>query len=210
MANGLSIRSAMLGDAESLAAIYAPYVRDTAVSFEVAPPTTAEFAKRIEDIQERYPYLVAEQDGTICGYAYAGPFKPRAAYALSAELSVYVDRPWQGKGVGRALYGALESELAVMGVTNLYACVAYPRVEDEYLTYASVRFHERMGFKIVGRFHGCARKSTAFTTWSGWRESSVQYDAAKATVALPALRLATAAIIRSVTERRRRTCCERP
>ena len=148
----------MPGDAESLAAIYAPYVRDTAVSFEVVPPTTAEFAKRIEAIQEHYPYLVAEQNGTILGYAYAGPFKPREAYALSAELSVYVDSTRRGKGVGHALYTALEDKLAAMDVTNLYACVAYPRVEDEYLTYASVRFHERMGFQIVGRFHGCARK----------------------------------------------------
>lgn len=158
VANGLLIRDAVSRDAEALAAIYAPYVRDTAVSFEIVPPTTAEFARRMGLVQEHYPYLVAEQDGAIAGYAYAGPFKPREAYALSAELSVYVDGTKRGEGIGRALYGALERELAGMGVTNLYACVAYPRVEDEYLSYASVRFHERMGFEIVGRFHGCARK----------------------------------------------------
>ena len=158
MGNSLLIRSAVAGDAETLAAIYAPYVRDTAVSFEIVPPTTTEFARRMGIVQEHYPYLVAERDGAIVGYAYAGPFKPREAYALSAELSVYVIRTRRGEGIGRALYNALERELAYMGVTNLYACVAYPRVEDEYLSYASVSFHERMGFEIVGRFHGCARK----------------------------------------------------
>jgi phosphinothricin acetyltransferase len=101
---------------------------------------------------------VAECDGAIVGYAYAGPFKEREAYAASVELSVYVDGACHGRGVGRALYEALEKELVARGVTNLYACIAYPPVEDEYLTYASVRFHERMGFGITGRFHGCARK----------------------------------------------------
>ena len=158
MADSMLIRSATTADAEALAAIYAPYVRDTAITFELDPPTAAEFARRIEATLEHYPYLVAEQDGDIAGYAYAGTFKAREAYAISAELSVYVDGSKRGEGVGRALYGALERELATMGVTNLYACIAYPRVEDEYLTYASVRFHERMGFEVVGRFHGCARK----------------------------------------------------
>jgi GNAT superfamily N-acetyltransferase len=96
---------------------------------------TAEFAKRIEAIQEHHPYLVAEQDGTIFGYAYAGAFKPREAYALSAELSVYVDSTRQGKGVGRALYAALEDKLAAMDVTNLYACVGlYPQILEPDLS----------------------------------------------------------------------------
>ena len=158
MTDELRIRDATPDDAEVLAAIYAPYVSDTAVSFEFVPPTAAEFAERIEHVLQRYPFLVAERDGSIVGYAYAGPFKTRDAYAASAELSVYVDDVHHGEGIGRALYAALEHELASRGVTNLYACIAYPQVEDEYLTYASVRFHEHMGFEIAGRFHGCARK----------------------------------------------------
>lgn len=158
MGSDIAIRSATAADAEVLAAIYAPYVRDTAISFEFEPPTVEEFAGRISRTLERYPYLVAERDGVVVGYAYAGPFKERAAYASSAELSVYVDSSLRRGGIGRALYAALEFELVQMGVTNLYACVAYPQVEDGYLTYASVRFHERMGFQVVGRFHGCARK----------------------------------------------------
>ena len=158
MANDINIRRATAEDAAALSAIYAPYVSDTAVSFEVEPPTVSEFAERISRTLEGYPFLVAELDGTIVGYAYAGPFKPRAAYAASGELSVYVDDACKGNGVGRALYTAIQGELEQMGVTNLYACIAYPRAEDEYLTYGSVHFHERMGFEIVGRFHGCARK----------------------------------------------------
>ena len=158
MADGIVIRNATVDDAVALAAIYAPYVRDTAVSFEIEPPTSSEFAKRITRTLERFPYLVVEWDGVVAGYAYAGPFKERAAYDASVELSVYIAESFQGRGVGRALYTALERELALRGKTNLYACIAYPPAEDEYLTYASVRFHERMGFSIVGRFHGCARK----------------------------------------------------
>lgn len=158
MADNITIRSATPADAEALVAIYAPYVRDTAISYELTPPTPEEFAGRIERTLERYPYLVAERDGAIVGYAYAGPFKPRAAYAASVELSVYVDGTSRGQGVGRTLYDALQHKLATEGVTNFYACIAYPPVEDEYLTYASVRFHERMGFEIAGHFHGCARK----------------------------------------------------
>lgn len=158
MGSDIAIRQATVDDARALATIYAPYVRDTAISFELVPPSPEEFAARIDRTLACYPYLVAERDGAIVGYAYAGPFKERAAYAISAELSVYVDSTCQGGGVGRALYAALEQRLAETGVTNFYACIAYPPVEDEYLTYASVRFHERMGFEIVGRFNGCARK----------------------------------------------------
>ena len=158
MERDITIRLATTADAEALASIYAPYVRDTAVSFELEPPSSAEFARRIGRTLAQYPYLVAERDGAIVGYAYAGPFKERAAYAASVELSVYVDAGCRGGGVGSALYSVLERNLVEMGVTNLYACIAYPPLEDEYLTYASVQFHEHMGFEIVGRFHGCARK----------------------------------------------------
>ena len=158
MVDGVVIRNATVDDAVALAAIYAPYVSDTAVSFEIEPPTSGEFAKRITRTLERFPYLVAEVGGLVAGYAYAGSFKERAAYDTSVELSIYIAESFQGRGIGRALYAALERELVRRGKTNLYACIAYPPTEDEYLTYASVRFHERMGFAIVGRFHGCARK----------------------------------------------------
>ena len=158
MAHMITIRDATVADAAVLAAIYAPYVRDTAISFEIEPPDSSQFAERIRRTLERYPYLVAEVDGDVAGYAYAGPFKPRAAYAASVEVSVYIDGSRRGSGIGRALYEELERQLAARGVTNLYACIAYPREPDEYLGYDSVRFHEKMGYTLAGRFHGCAVK----------------------------------------------------
>ena len=162
MAESITLRNAVIADAAALARIYEPYVRETAVTFELEPPTAEEFAQRMEAILERYPYLVAEIEGEIVGYAYAGPFKGRAAYDWSAELSIYVERNRRRGGVGRALYEALEGELREMGLINLYACVAYPDEEDEYLTFGSVRFHERLGYERAAEFKKCACK---FNRW---------------------------------------------
>ena len=158
MNEGFEIRCATVGDAGALLRIYAPYVRETAVTFEYEVPSEAEFAARIAKTLERYPYLVAERAGEVVGYAYAAPFKGRAAYDWSAELSVYVDREKRGGGVGSALYRALEDELHARGLVNLYACIACPDEEDDRLTFDSVRFHERRGFELVGEFKKCACK----------------------------------------------------
>ena len=104
------------------------------------------------------PYLVIEADGAALGYAYAGPFKGRAAYDWSCEISIYLDAAARGRGLGRALYEALESALRAMGVLNAYACIAWPEPEDEYLTRASAGFHAWMGFALAGRYHRCGRK----------------------------------------------------
>ncbi len=158
----ITIRSATPDDAEALLAIYAPYVSETAITFELEPPSLAEFRQRIARIGARYPYLVAEVDGEPVGYAYVGEFHAREAYACSAETAIYLRRDQRGKGVGRRLYQDLEATCAARGITNLYACIAYVEPEDEYLTQASVRFHERMGYRLVGRFNKCARK---FDRW---------------------------------------------
>lgn len=102
------IRLATPKDAEVLLAIYAPYVRDTAITFEYDVPELPEFRKRIESTLEKYPYLVAERNGIPTGYAYAGPFHPRAAYQHSAELSIYLSQDSRGQGIGKALYRHLE------------------------------------------------------------------------------------------------------
>lgn len=158
----INITSASPDDAERLLSIYAPYVTNTAITFEYDVPSKEEFARRIENTLRRYPYLVLKRDGDILGYAYAGVLKDRAAYDRSCELSIYLREDAHRQGCGRMLYDALESRLADMGILNLYACIAYPHEEDEYLTYASVRFHERLGFSIVGRFHDCGCK---FGNW---------------------------------------------
>lgn len=160
MKTGLSIRSATSADAAAVAAIYAPYVGKTAVSFEFAPPDAAEMARRIEaTLAAGFPWVVAERSGAVAGYAYAGPFRKRAAYAPSAELSVYVAEAAHGQGIGRALVEAVEDACRARGNANLLACVAAaPEPGDPYLTGASLRFHERLGFAPCARLHACARK----------------------------------------------------
>ena len=139
-------------------AIYAPYVTDTAITFEYDVPTEEEFRQRIERISKKYPYLVAEEEGRVVGYAYASAFKERAAYQWSVETSIYVDRQEKRKGVGKQLHDALETELKERGILNMNACISYVEPEDEYLTLDSVRFHEHMGYQKVAHFHLCGRK----------------------------------------------------
>jgi phosphinothricin acetyltransferase len=156
--NSIVIRTAVPADAARLREIYEYYVLRTAVSFEYAVPSVEEFAERIRGTLESYPYLVLEEAGVVTGYAYAGPFKKRDAYARSCELSVYLDREARRRGLGRALYEALEEELRARGFRNLYACIADPIGEDEYLTRASENFHSHMGYRLVGTFRKCAYK----------------------------------------------------
>ena len=154
------VRPATPADAEAAAAIYAPYVAETAVSFESAPPDAAEMARRIKaTLASGFPWVVAERSGVVVGYAYAGPFRKREAYAPSAELSVYVAESAHGRGIGRALVEAVEDACRARGNANLLACVAAaPEPGDPFLTDASLRFHERLGFAPCARFHACASK----------------------------------------------------
>lgn len=152
------VRDAMLADAGRLLEIYAYYVEYTAISFEYDVPTLSEFQSRMENTMKRYPYLVIEQDGIVQGYAYASAFVGRAAYDRSCELTIYLDRNAQKRGLGRKLYEALESRLRAMGMLNLYACIGYPEKEDEYLTRNSAAFHEHLGFEKAGTFHNCGYK----------------------------------------------------
>ena len=168
----LKIRIASEKDAEELLAIYAEYVTNTAVTFEYEVPTAEEFRTRIRNTLKKYPYLAAEQDGVIVGYAYAGPFHPRAAYAWAAETSIYIDMGKRRGGIGKKLYETLEMLLKEQGILSINACVAYPRTEDRYLTKDSVLFHEKMGYRMVGTFHACGYK---FNRWYDmvWLEKSI-------------------------------------
>jgi L-amino acid N-acyltransferase YncA len=154
-----TIRSAHESDATEILAIYAPYVQKTAVTYEYDIPSLMEFASRIKNTLKRFPYLVAEKNNCIIGYAYASPFHERKAYEHSAELSVYIEQNMRGKGAGKALYAALEPLLCAQGITNMYACIAAtPRKNDAYLTDASIQFHMHCGFHTAGMFSQCAYK----------------------------------------------------
>ena len=152
------IRKARLSDAERLLEIYDHYVRNTAITFEYETPSLEEFKERMTGIMKRYPYLVAERDGKIEGYTYAGVFKNRAAYDRSCETTIYIDHNELKTGLGKLLYGTLEEELKKQGILNLYACIGYPQTEDEYLTKNSAMFHEHLGYEKVGEFHKCGYK----------------------------------------------------
>lgn len=158
----VTIRIATEEDAGELLSIYEGYVRNTAITFEYDVPSEEEFRGRIRHTLEKYPYLAAEEDGKIIGYAYAGPFHERAAYDWAVETSIYVVADCRQHGVGRKLYEALEEKLKKQGILNVNACIAYPRVEDEYLTKDSVKFHEKLGYQMVGTFHECGYK---FNRW---------------------------------------------
>lgn len=152
------IRLARPEDAPELAAIYAPYVRHTAITFEYEPPAAEEFLRRMERIQARYPYLAAEEDDRILGYCYASAFKGRAAYDWAAETSIYVRQDLHRSGLGRRLYAALEELLRAQGLLDMLASIALPEPEDEYLSLDSVRFHSALGFREIARFPNIGSK----------------------------------------------------
>ena len=168
----MEIRAAELSDAGRLLEIYAPYVKNTAITFEYVVPGEEEFRNRIRNVLEKYPYLVAVEDGKILGYAYVSAFKERAAYDWAVETSIYVDQSARRQGIGRSLYDALEKILKEMNILNMNACIGYPKEEDEYLTRASVEFHERMGYRLVGEFHDIGYK---FGRWYNmvWMEKMI-------------------------------------
>ncbi|WP_448782693.1 N-acetyltransferase family protein [Blautia sp.] len=168
----ITIRMANPADAQALLNIYAPYVINTAITFEYDVPSVEEFASRIAHTLEKYPYLIAEEGGNILGYAYASPFHDRPAYDWAVETSIYVDQNIKHRGIGRKLHDALESTLREQGILNMNACIAYPPEEDEHLDKNSVEFHAHMGYRLVGEFYKCGYK---FNRWYNmvWMEKLI-------------------------------------
>ena len=154
----MTIRDAVGKDAKALAEIYGYYVNNTAVTFDYDAPTAADFERIIAAAQEKYPFLVAEEGNRILGYACAGLFKNKAAYARAAETTIYLQPDARGKGIGAQLLSALEDALRERRILNAYACIAYTEKEDHTLTNASMRFHERMGYRLCGTFRQCGYK----------------------------------------------------
>jgi L-amino acid N-acyltransferase YncA len=139
----LQIRSATIADAEACAAIYTPYVHDTVITFETVPPTTEEMAERMAGALRTHAWLVLEDEGQVVGYAYAHPWKTRAAYRWSCEVSVYLEVGRRRGGGGRALYSALFDRLVERGYRIAVAGMTLPNE-------ASLGLHRAMGFEEAG------------------------------------------------------------
>jgi phosphinothricin acetyltransferase len=137
------VRLATPDDAEACRAIYAPIVADTVISFETEPPDDAEMARRIARTLQTHPWLVAEADGVVLGYAYASPHRDRSAYRWSVDVTAYVAEAARGRGVGRALYERLIAVLRLQGFRAAFGGITLPNP-------ASVALHEAVGFKPVG------------------------------------------------------------
>ncbi|MEV4052849.1 N-acetyltransferase family protein [Amycolatopsis sp. NPDC049688] len=146
------IRAATEHDAAACATLYAPYVTDTAISFETEPPGTAEMARRIAGA---HAWLVLEDHGHIAGYAYAGPFAPRAAYRWSCETSIYLEQHRRRTGAGRALYEALFEHLRERGFCRAFAGMTLPNE-------ASAGLHRALGFEPAGVFRRVGWKHGAW------------------------------------------------
>lgn len=141
----IKIRTALESDAKELLEIYAPYIEKTVITFEYTVPTLAEFSQRIHDTLKQYPYIVAEDNGEIVGYAYVGPFNVRAAYDWTVESSVYVKSDVKGKGIGTKLYQALEDILKKQNISNIVAIITGDNKR-------SLAFHKKLGYEYVGTF----------------------------------------------------------
>lgn len=142
-------------DAEAVAAIYRPSVEAGLASFEDTAPDAAAMAQRIAATLQRTPWLVAEEDGRVVGFAYASTHHERAGYRWSVNVSVYVHRGAQGRGVGRRLYGVLLPILARQGFVNVYAGITVPNE-------ASLRLHQAIGMELIGVYRRVGYKAGAW------------------------------------------------
>ena len=147
----MTIRDARRADVPAMLAIYAPFVEHTAVSFEYEVPTEAEFARRLEEHQAAFPWLVCEENGRVMGYAYAGRAFERAAYGWNAEISCYLAPELRGRGVGRRLYARIEEILTRLGYYKLFAVVTSANAP-------SVAFHRALGFRDAACFRNVGYK----------------------------------------------------
>ena len=160
------IRPATEKDVPEILEIYTPYVENTTVSFEYDVPCRRSFLQRFYDITAQYPWLVWEEDGRILGYAYASAPYTRAAFAWCAEPSIYLREEAKGRGIGKKLYTVLEKLLELQGYHMLYALITAENT-------ASIRFHEKNGYKFSVEFPNCGYK---FGRWLGlvWMEKTIK------------------------------------
>lgn len=153
----MDIRLATLADAPAVAAIYRPYVEESTISFELVAPDAAMMRERMAKVLAKLPWLVCELDEGVVGYAHAGPHRDRAAYQWSVDVSIYLRRGLQRRGLGRALYTELFALLARQGYYTAYAGISLPNA-------ASTGLHESFGFEPVGVYRKAGFK------FGGWHD----------------------------------------
>lgn len=145
MKKEIQIRLIAAADIEEVLDIYAPFVQNTAITFEYEVPSIAEFRDRVLTITSEYPWLICVVDDKIAGFAYASRFRYRTAYQWSVESAIYISPQTQSKGIGKALYTTLFDLLRLQGYVNVYAGTCIPNDK-------SVALHRKMGFKEIGTF----------------------------------------------------------
>jgi phosphinothricin acetyltransferase len=155
------VRMASTDDAREIQAIYAPYVRDTVISFETEPPSVEEMARRIDATLAMLPWLVHLQDGRIAGYAYASRHKERNAYQWSVDVSAYVHRDFHRRGIGGSLYRSLLALVRQQGFFNAYGGITLPNA-------ASVALHESVGFRPLCVYRGVGFKAGRWHDVGWW------------------------------------------
>jgi L-amino acid N-acyltransferase YncA len=161
----ITIRAAVIGDAEAIATIYNHYVTNTTVTFEEEPVSPFEIARRMEEVwSSTLPWLVAESDGRIIGYAYATKWKARYGYRFSTEVSVYLDTEHGGRGIGSKLYGDLIPILRQRGIRNIIGGIALPND-------ASVALHEKFGMEKVAHFKSIGVKFDQWLDVGYWQRT---------------------------------------
>lgn len=164
----MSVRVAVPADAPAVAAIYAPVVRDTSISFELTPPTVSEMRRRIVNTLADLPWLVSEDgEGVVDGYVYASRHRERPAYQWSVDVTAYVRWDSRGAGIGKKLYCALLSDLAALGYAQAFAGIALPND-------ASVALHESMGFSHIGVYRRVGFKHGAWHDVGWWQRELSQ------------------------------------
>jgi L-amino acid N-acyltransferase YncA len=156
-----AIRVARIKDAKPIQAIYAPYVAETSISFELDPPSEDQIAGRMERVGEMFPWLVYEEDGEVLGYAYAGPHSERAAYRWSADTTVYLARGTHRRGIGRALYQRLLAILNLQGFHGAFGGITLPNP-------GSVGLHEACGYRSIGVYREVGFKMGAWHDVGWW------------------------------------------
>lgn len=154
----MKIRVATVEDAKDLLKIYGYYVENTAITYEYEVPSVEEFQNRICQITKKYPYLIAEDETGILGYAYASAYHERPAYGWNVEMTIYLNPDRRGNKIGQVLYTKLEEILTEQGFVNLIALITPPGINADEKVYNSMHFHEKMGYLLAGRIKNSGYK----------------------------------------------------